>query len=123
MLDADLTTNRFDECVSRAEKIDDAAFAAPAAPMIVIRDTFKLACQFGGGQKAAAQLTEKALMAESAAVQKIGWQFAGPRHFLTTAPAFEAGRAAWIDLFVGLEKGDSAEMSADLHKLEDALQH
>jgi tetratricopeptide (TPR) repeat protein len=122
MLDADLTTNRFDECSSQAEKIDNTIFAAPAMPMIAIRDTLKLACQFGAGQKTAARATEKALLAESAGSEKIGWQFAGPRHFLASAPAFEAGRAAWIDLFEGLENGDRAEMAADLHRLEDVMQ-
>ncbi|MGB9406435.1 MAG: hypothetical protein WCA89_02800, partial [Terracidiphilus sp.] len=82
MVEVELATGRFEDCEKQAAMIDDAAFTAPAMPMILIRDTMKLTCQWGAGQKAAAQETEKALLSKSAQMQKIGWESTGTRHFL-----------------------------------------
>ncbi|MGB9407967.1 MAG: tetratricopeptide repeat protein, partial [Terracidiphilus sp.] len=99
MVEADLTTSRFEDCSKQAALIDDAAFPAPVMPMVLVRDTMKLTCQWGAGQKAAAQETEKVLMSKSAQMQQVGWQSPGTRHFLASSPAFEQGRSSWIALF------------------------
>ena len=120
LVEEDLTTGRFEECEKQAATVDDAAFSAPAK---LIRDSMLLTCQWGAGQKAAAQQFAIALSPKSAQLQKTGWEFAGTLHFLDSAPAFETGRASWMALFQSLERGDGTAMAASLHQLEDLMQH
>ena len=121
MVEEDLTTSHFKDCEKQVSSLDDAAIPAPAMPAILIRDSMRMACQWGGGQKADAQQTGQALLLKSAQLQDIGWQFTGMRHFLASSPAFETGRVSWIALFDSLEKGDGAAMAAALHQLEEVM--
>jgi tetratricopeptide (TPR) repeat protein len=123
LLEVDFTTSRFKECEKRAPAMDDAAIPAALKPWVLIRDSMKLACQWGAGETSAAQETVKALLPRAAQLQKTGWTLAGPRHFLASSPPFEAGRASWIALFESLEKGDAAAMAGDLHQLEEVMKH
>jgi hypothetical protein len=123
MLDMDFTTGRFQDCVKQAAAIDDASIPAPAVPMILIRDSMKLVCQWAAGDKTAAQETGKSLAAKTAGEQKIGWEFAAVRHYISASPAFAAGRASWTDLFESLEQGDGAAMAGDLQQLEEVMKH
>jgi tetratricopeptide (TPR) repeat protein len=123
MLEQDLTTSRFEDCGKQAASIDDAAFPDLPAAMSLIRDSMRLACQWGGGKKADAQQTTNALLLKSAQLQDVGFQFPGTRHFLGLSPAFETGRASWIALFSTLEKGDGVAMAGALHELEEAMNH
>ena len=123
LLEMDLTTNRFDDCEKQAAMVDDAAFPAPAMPMVLVRDTMKMTCQWGAGQKAAAQETEKVLMSKSAQMQQVGWQSPGTRHFLASSPAFEQGRSSWIALFESLDQGDGTAMAGALLQLEKVMKN
>lgn len=123
LVEADLTTSRFDDCVKQALAIDDASIPPPAMPMLLIRDTMKQACQWGAGQKTAAQETDKALLPRIAQLEKAGWEFAGTLHYLATSPAFADGRTSWVALFQGLENGNSAAMTASLDQLEEVMKH
>ena len=118
LVEANLTAAHFDVCLAQAAPLDDAELTAP---LILIRDALKLSCQWGAGQKAAAQETEKALLPKSDQLQKEDWGFAGTLHFLASSPAFETGRASWIALFESLDKGDGAAMAAALHQLEEVM--
>jgi tetratricopeptide (TPR) repeat protein len=117
-MEANLTASRFEDCVQQAVLIDNASSSQPA---ILIRDTLKLTCDWGAGQKSAARQTEKALVSKAAGLQKTGWDFAGTLHFLAASPAFEAGRASWIALFESLESGDGSAMAGALHQLAEAM--
>jgi tetratricopeptide (TPR) repeat protein len=123
MAEADLTTNRFEDCGKQVEAIDNAASLAPDAATILIGDSMKLACQWGAGQKAAARETGKALLLKSAQLQDKDFDFAGTRHFIDSSPAFAAGRASWSALFESLEKGDGAAMAGALQQLEEVMQN
>jgi tetratricopeptide (TPR) repeat protein len=123
LVEADLTTNRFLDCARQAESIDDAAFPAPAMPMILIRDTARLACQWGAGQKAAALETAKALLPKAGGLERTGWEFGGVRHFLAASPAFEAGRGSWVAVFQSLEDGEAAAMASALRQLTEVMKH
>ncbi len=123
MEEADLTTNRFEDCEKQAAAIGDTAFPNAPVTMSMIRDSMRLACQWGAGQKADAQQTANALLLKSAQLQSVDFQFPGTRHFLGSAPAFEAGRASWVALFDSLEKGDGAAMAAALHQLDEVMKH
>ena len=123
MAEEDLTTSRFAECEKQATAIGDAEFPAPAESMISIRDSMKLTCQWGAGEKAAAQETEKTLLPKAAGLQNTGWEFAGMLHYLASSSAFAAGRASWIALFDSLEKGDGPAMSGALNQLEEVMKH
>jgi tetratricopeptide (TPR) repeat protein len=118
LVEANLTAAHFDVCLAQAAPLDDAELTAP---LILIRDALKLSCQWGAGQKAAAQETEKALLPRSDQLQKEDWGFAGTLHFLASSPAFETDRASWITLFESLDKGDGAAMAAALHQLEEVM--
>jgi tetratricopeptide (TPR) repeat protein len=121
MAEADLTTSRFEDCEKQAASIDDAAFTATATSMILIRDTIKMTCQWGAGEKAAARATEATLASKATGLDSSGSDFAGTRHFLASSPAFATGRLLWIALFQSMEDGDSAAMAATLKQLEEVL--
>jgi len=121
MVEADLTTSRFEDCAKRAVSIDDAALPDPAGPYALIRDTMKLTCQWGAGDKPAAQESARALLLKSGQLQNVGWGVEGTRHFLGSSPAFETGRTSWVALFASLEKGDSAAMAAALNQLNGVM--
>jgi tetratricopeptide (TPR) repeat protein len=121
--DADMTTGHFDDCEAQAAAIVDTAMPAPQAPFELIRDTLKLACQWGAGKKSLAQQTAKALLLKSGQLEKTGADLAGNRRYLSSAPAFEPGRASWIALFDSLEKGDPAAFAAATKQLEEVMAH
>jgi tetratricopeptide (TPR) repeat protein len=123
LLEQDLTTSRFEDCGKQAASIDDDAFPNAPAAMTLIRDSMRMACQWGAGQKAEAQHTANALLLKSAQLQDVDFQFPGTRHFLESSPAFETGRTAWIALFDSLEKGDGAAMAAALRQLDEVMKH
>jgi tetratricopeptide (TPR) repeat protein len=122
MEQADLTTSRFDDCTKQAATIDDAALTAPAASFALIRDTMKMSCQWGAGQKTDAQKTASALLKNAAQLQNTGWHFDGARHFFSSSPTFEAGRASWIALFDSLERGNGAALADALRQLQQTMQ-
>jgi tetratricopeptide (TPR) repeat protein len=119
-IEASLTAAHFSQCAEQAAAIDDPVLSTSLIP---VRDTIKLACQWGAGQKAAAQQTATALLPQAAGLHSPGWNFAGTRHFLTSSAAFETDRASWIALFESLEKGDGAAMAAALHQLDAVMNH
>ena len=121
MLEQDLTTGRFDECETQAAAIDDAAFPNAPIAMSLIRDSMRMACQWGAAQKNDARQTANAMLPKSAQLQDVGFQFPGTRHFLASSPAFAAGRPSWIALFDSLEKGDGAALAAALHQLDEVM--
>jgi len=117
-MEANLTATHFEDCAQQAALIDNASISQPE---ILVRDTLKLTCDWGAGQKSAARQTEQALVSKAAGLQKASWDSAGTRHFLASSPAFEAGRASWIALFESLESGDGAAMAGALHQLEEVM--
>jgi tetratricopeptide (TPR) repeat protein len=117
-MEANLTASHFEDCAQQTALIDSASISQPE---ILIRDTLKLTCDWGAGQKSAARQTEKALVSRAAGLQKTGWESAGTLHFLASSPAFEAGRASWIALFESLESGDVTAMAGALHQLEEVM--
>jgi len=123
MVEAELTTSRFEECEKQAAAMDDALFPAPATSSIVIRDTMKLACQWGAGDKTGAQETGKALALKSSKFEKSGWGVAGTLHYLATSPAFTSGRTSWAALFQSLQEGDGAALAAALKQLEEVMKN
>ena len=123
MEENDLVTGRFEECEKQAATIGETAFPNAPVSMTMIRDTIRMSCQWGAGQKADAQQTAQALSSKSGQLQDMGWEFTGTRHFLDSSQAFETGRASWIALFSSLEKGDGVAMAGALHELEEAMNH
>jgi hypothetical protein len=89
--------------------------------MALIRDSMRLSCQWGAGQKADARQTAQALLLKSAQLQRTGAKLAGTRRYLASSPAFETGRSSWIALFDSLEKGDGAAMADSLKQLEEVM--
>jgi tetratricopeptide (TPR) repeat protein len=123
MVEAELTTSRYDECIKRAKLIDDVSLSPHEDSLILVRDTAIFACQWGAGRKEAALLAADALVKRVDGLQKTGWEFAGTRHYLASSPAFESGRASWIALFQSLEDGDGAAMKKALQQLEEVMKH
>ncbi len=113
-----LTAGHFVGCLDQGALIGDGDVEADSR---LVRDVLKLACQWGAGSKAEAQQTRAALLSRKMELQPGTWTFGGTRHFLATAPVFEAGRASWDKLFESLEKGDAAGMADALHKLGEIM--
>lgn len=124
MIEDDLTTSRFEECEKLAGLANYASFnVREEFPGILIHDAMKLACQWGAGQKVAAQETEKMLLLKATRMEKTGWEFGGTLHYLASSPAFSTGRASWIALFQSLQDGDGAAMAGALKQLEEVMKN
>jgi len=118
--EADFAAGRFNNCIQETGIVtNDTA----AISYIAVRDTLKLACQLGVGDKGAVLEAEKLLLSEAPTVQKSRWNSSGAVHVLSTSPAFEKGRTSWIALFTAVQNGDSAGLTAALHQLEPFMQH
>ena len=117
---ANFAAAHFDACLQQAAILtDDTLSSSPA----VIRDTVRLACEWGAGSKNATFDTEKTLLSKAATLQPRGWNFTGTLQFLSTSPAFAIGRPSWIAFFTSVQNGDSAGMTEALHLLEPLLQN
>jgi tetratricopeptide (TPR) repeat protein len=120
--EANLTLEHYDVCVKQAAAVDDAQLAGPTAAYLPVRETLKLACQWGAGDKGTALQTEKLLSGKVSQAVK-GWNVADMLRFASASPAFASGRASWIALFTDLQNGDGAGMAAALHQLEPLMQN
>jgi hypothetical protein len=118
--EASLTADQFDGCVEEAGVLQDPNLTEAGS---LIRDTIRLACQWGAGKKSDALASEKALLLQSETLKEAPWVFTGTLHYLAASPVFEKGRASWIALFESVQKGDGAAMAAALNQLEGAMQH
>jgi hypothetical protein len=123
MAEEELTAGHFAECEKRLAAINDADFPASAESATLTGGVLKLACQWGAGEKAAAQETGKKLLAKAAGLKDPEWECAGTVHYLASSSAFGAGRASWIALFESLEKGEGAAMAGSLTELEEVMRH
>ena len=123
MEEAELTTNHFEQCGKQAAAIDDGSIPEPAAPLLLIRDSMKLACQWGAGATAPARETEKALLTKTTNMQRTGWNFAGTIHYLFSSPTFKPDRESWIALFQSLQKADSTAMASALQQLKEVMKN
>ncbi len=121
LVEDELTAGQFEDCGKQAATISDASFAAPALPMILIRDAMKMACQWGAGDKAAARQTAKTLLPKAGSMERTGWDFQGTLHFLESSPAFKTGRASWIGLFQSLANGDGPGMASAFEQLQRVI--
>jgi hypothetical protein len=118
--EAGLAAPRFISCIQESGIVTDDTLSAS---FMYVRDTLKLACQWGSGDKGSALAAEKALLAEAQMAQMGAWDFTGAIHILSTSPAFEKGRSSWIALFTAAQNGDSAGAVAALRQLEPLLQN
>jgi tetratricopeptide (TPR) repeat protein len=120
--EANLTVDHFDACLKEAATVDDAEVAGRFVSYMVVRETLKVACQWGIGDKGSALQTEKSLSPRTSQMIA-GWNSSGTRRFLSTSPTFATGRASWVALFTSLQNGDGAGMTAALHQLEMLMQN
>jgi tetratricopeptide (TPR) repeat protein len=118
--EASLTAGDFAGCIQQAAGIHE---ADSSARDLLVRDTLKLACQWGAGQKAAAGEGASALLPKTVGLKDPDWEVTGTLHLLASSPVFERGRAAWIALFDGLQKGDGIAMANSLHELEKVMRN
>lgn len=119
----DLVAGRFGACFEQARTIPGESLAPDA---VIIRDTVKLACEFGAGNKSAALATAKAIQPMTAAQPGVlwtgAWNSSAAIYYLSHSPSFAAGRSSWLALFTAVHNGDSAAITAALHQLEPILQ-
>ena len=118
-LEAGLTADHFAGCLQQAAAIQDQDLPVTLLP---VRNVIKLACQWGAGEKADAQGSRRALLAESAQLSQPGWDFTGTLHYFASSSVFTPGRASWMALFTAVQNGDGAGTTAALHQLEPILQ-
>src|SRR5580698_3585244 len=86
---------------------------------LLLRDTFRLACQSAAGDSTAARSTVVALA--SVTLEPTNWGFNGTLHFLSTSPAFADHRDAWVGLFTALDKADTSAFRAALKEIQASL--
>ncbi len=119
LLEIGLTSGHFAACLQRAAILTGDALP-PAG--FAIRDAMQLACQWGAGDKSSAAAAEKALSSHQPVLEAGFWDSSGIVRFISTSPAFAAGRASWVAFFTSVENGDSAGMTAALRQLAPILQ-
>ena len=118
--EADFAAGRFDACVAQTARTTDDTLPASG---VFSRDSMRLACEWGAGNKSAALATETALLAKAAGATGGFWDFTGIKHVLLRSPAFDKGRTSWIALFTAVQNGDSTGVRAALHQLEPFFQN
>jgi hypothetical protein len=118
--EAGLAAAHFTSCIQESGIVTDDTLSAS---YLFVRDALKLACQWGSGDKVAAQATEKALPAEAPMAKMGAWDFTGAINVLSTSPSFEKGRSSWIALFTAAQNGDSTGVVAALHQVEALVQN
>jgi hypothetical protein len=121
LVETALTAGHFEQCAAHAGTIGDSALPSPTEAFALVRDTMKMACQWGAGKPGDAQQTSKVLLLSAGLLQRSGIAFPGTSHFLAASPAFEVGRASWLAAFNSLAKGDGGDLSAALHMLQEAM--
>ncbi|MGB8029514.1 MAG: hypothetical protein WCF30_07590 [Terracidiphilus sp.] len=117
--EATFAAGRFDKCLAQTASLTDETLTLSR---VIVRDSMQLACQWGAGDKKAALVTEKALLAKASASAAGFWDFTGLDHFLSNSPAFAPDRASWIALFTAVQNGDATGLTTALHQLEPLLQ-
>jgi len=117
LAEASLTASHFQECIDTLSSIDETQLESRDAPA---KQTLLLACQWGAGQKTAAQ-TAAGFAAYKTGVEKTGWTTKGDRKYLADAPQFSANRGTWIDLFQSLEDADGEGMANAARTLAQAM--
>jgi hypothetical protein len=122
LAEANLFTDHFEACLKQAGAVTDAQIPGTYVAYMVVRESIKLACQLGVGDKGSALQTEKSLSTKTSLVVA-GWNSFGPRRYLSTSPTFAKGRASWVALFTALQTGDGPAMTAALHQLEPLMQN
>ena len=123
LVGANLRAGHFDACIQQIATVNDADLTAPT---ILLRESFRISCQWGAGDKTSALQTVKSLAARpplTASLLASGWNSYGMLHYLAASPTFTAGRASWLALFTALQAGDGPAMTAALHQLEPLMQN
>ena len=119
IMEVDLVSSHFADCIKQAEILPDNMLWGS---LDYSRDIMRLACTAAAGQNAAARDALKDLFAKAPAVTKGAYDYSGVLRFLSNSPAFSNGRASWVALFMSVQNGDSAGMTAALQQLEPILQ-
>jgi TPR repeat protein len=119
LMEAELTDAHFDDCIQLAATLNPPSLDAAH---VLVRDTIKLACQFGAGQAADAAETSRLISSQARAAKRDTWDFTGTLHFVQTSPPFETVQSAWIALFTAVQKGDAAGIRSSLAALQPTLQ-
>ena len=118
--EASLTAADFTGCIGQAEAIRE---ADSSARDLLVRDTFKLACQWGAGQKAATREGATELVPKAEGLKAPDWEVTGTRQFLASSPVFGPGRASWVALFDSLENGDGTAMANSSHQIVEVMRN
>ena len=84
--EAGLAAARLTSCIQESGIVTDDTLSSSD---IFVRDTLKLACQWGSGNNGAALATEKALLSEAPMVQMGAWDFTRAIHVLSTSPSLK----------------------------------
>ncbi len=105
-----LTTGRFDECASRASKIQNVLTKQDRVAITAL----SFACLWAAQKSEDARTAGRQLLTQAVGLVAAGWSFDGVKFFIGQHPAFAAHSRAWVQLFEGLEQADET-------KLRDAI--
>jgi hypothetical protein len=119
MMEVDLVSSHFADCVKQADILPESMLWGS---LDYSRDMMSLACTAAAGQASADREALKGLSAKAPAVTKSAYSYGGILRFVSNSPVFANGRASWVALFTAVQNGDSAAMTAALQQLERILQ-
>jgi hypothetical protein len=85
--------------------------------MTIIMTSFEFACLTGANKHDGALAAGRLLRTQLAGLTKVGWDFAGTKHFVSSQRPFETEGGKWVILFEALEQGDEKKAQAALTAL------
>jgi hypothetical protein len=80
----------------------------------VVLASLRFACLAADQRVEDARAAGSQLAKALSGLQKVGWTFAGVRHFVSQHPAFAVKSAEWVRMFEALEQGNESNALAAL---------
>ncbi|WP_263374237.1 DUF2610 domain-containing protein [Granulicella aggregans] len=113
-VESHLTTSRFESCTVLSAIDRD---KSPEKSRKLVMMALNFACLFGEKKYGAALSAGRKLRADLGGLERVGWNFAGTKHFLGEDKAFAKKSTDWVSLFEALEEGDEKKAQAALTAL------
>ena len=114
LAEASFTASRYEDCALLSDAIRN---GSADKHMVIIMTSFEFACLTGANKHDGALAAGRLLRTQLAGLTKVGWDFAGTKHFVSSQRPFETEGGKWVILFEALEQGDEKKAQAALTAL------
>ena len=114
LAEANFTASRYEDCALLSDAIRNGSAEKRIA---IIMTSFEFACLTGANKHDGALAAGRLLRTQLAGLTKVGWNFSGTKHFVSSHRPFETEGGTWVSLFEALEQGDEKKAQGALTAL------